>query len=88
MSSWNDGGVPSRLRAWVTAAARFPPELSPAMAGSASDAPSAGASASSHRAAASASSTAAGKGCSGASRQSGDAIRQPLAKASSRSGES
>src|SRR6266542_3059501 len=68
MSTWKDGGASSRVSVWVTVAARFPPELSPAMAGGVSDAPRADASALSHRAAASASSAAAGNGCSGASR--------------------
>ncbi len=42
MSSWKDGGLPSRASTWVTLAARFPPELSPATAGALRDAPSAG----------------------------------------------
>jgi hypothetical protein len=80
--------APSPASAWVTVAARLPPELSPATAGGVCDAPSATASAFSHRAVASASSAVAGNGCSGASRHSGDTSRQPLTAASSRNGAS
>ena len=39
MSTWNDGGRPAQARCWVAAAARLPPELSPATAGLVSAAP-------------------------------------------------